>query len=104
MYAPVILLALMTLLLLTGVLKIIIGALLTTVNPIIGGLYTFFFANVIGKQITRAMLTAAIISGIVVALQHIGFTVISISSAALIAYLPFLLILIILWYIAMKIF
>ncbi len=104
MYAPVILLALLILLLLTGVLKIIIGALLATVNPIIGGLYTFFFANVIGKQITKAMLTAAIISGIIVALQYVGFAVISIASAALIAYIPFLLILIVLWYIAMKIF
>ena len=44
-YAPAVLLGLLILLLLTGVLKILVGAVLSTVNPIIGGLYTFFFAT-----------------------------------------------------------
>lgn len=103
-YAPVILLALLVLLLLTGALKILVGALLTTVNPIIGGLYTFFFATVIGKQITKAVLTTAILTGIVMALRYIGVGVISIASAALVAYIPFLLILVVLWYIVIRIF
>jgi len=103
-YAPTILLGLLILLLLTGCLKILVGALLSTVNPIIGGLYTFFFATVIGKQITKAVLTTAILSGIVIGLQYIGVRVISIASSALMAYVPLLILLIILWYIVCKLF
>ena len=103
-YAPTILLGLLILLLLTGCLKILVGALLSTVNPIIGGLYTFFFATVIGKQITKAVLTTAILSGIVIGLQYIGVHVISIASSALMAYVPLLILLIILWYIVCKLF
>lgn len=103
-YAPTILLALLVLLLLTGALKIIVGALLSTVNPIIGGLYTFFFATVIGKQITKAVLTTVILGAIVIGLQYLGIGVISIASSALLAYIPLLIILIILWYIVCKFF
>lgn len=103
-YAPVVLLALLVLLLLTGALKILVGALLATVNPIIGGLYTFFFATIIGKQVTKAVLTTAILAGIVMALQYLGIGVISIASAALAAYLPLLILLIILWFIVGKLF
>lgn len=103
-YAPVILLALLILLLLTGALKIVVGAALTTVNPIIGGLYTFFFATVIGKQITKAVLTTVLLSLIVLALHYVGVGVISIAAGALVAYLPILVILIILWYIVYHVF
>lgn len=103
-YAPVILLALLALLLLTGILKVLVGALLTTVNPIIGGLYTFFFATVIGKQITKAVLTTVILSGLVLLLRYIGVTVISIASAALVAYIPIMVVLIVLWFIVSRIF
>lgn len=98
-YAPVILLGILIVLLLTGILKILVGAVLTTVNPIIGGLYTFFFATIIGKQITKAVLTTAMLSGLVIALQYIGFGVISIASAALVAYIPIMIVLLLLWYI-----
>ena len=98
-YAPVILVAVVVLLLLTGALKILVGALLTTVNPIIGGLYTFFFANIIGKQITKAVLTTAILSGLIYALETLGVTAISIAAVVLTAYIPVLIVLIVLWYI-----
>lgn len=103
-YAPVILLALLILMLLTGALKLVVGAVISTVNPIIGGLYTFFFASVVGKQITKAVLTTVILAALVIGLQYIGFSVISIASAALMAYIPFMVILIVLWYIVFKIF
>ncbi len=103
-YAPVILLALLLIMLLTGALKIVVGAALTTVNPIIGGLYTFFFATVIGKQVTKAVLTTAILSAIVLALHYVGVGVISIASAALLAYIPIALILVVLWFIVYKFF
>lgn len=103
-YAPVILLAILVVLLLTGALKILVGALLTTVNPLIGGLYTFFFATVIGKQVTKAVLTTVILSLLVAVLNYIGCTAISVAAAALTAYIPFLLILAVLWYIVGRIF
>ena len=103
-YAPTILLALLILLLLTGALKILVGAVLSTVNPIIGGLYTFFFATLIGKQITKAVLTTAILSAIVIGLRYIGIGVISIASGALLAYIPLLILLVVLWYIVCKLF
>ena len=97
-YAPVILVAVLLVMLLTGVLRILVGAVISTVNPIIGALYTFFFANIVGRQITKAVLTTAILAGSVIALQYAGITAIAISSAALIAYLPFILILVAIWY------
>lgn len=98
-YAPIILLGMLVILLLTGVLKVIVGALLTTVNPLIGALYTFFFASVVGKLITKAVFTTILLSALVFALNYLGCTVISIASAALIAYIPFVLVLIVLWFI-----
>lgn len=103
-YAPAILLGLLVILLLTGALKIVVGALLSTVNPIIGGLYTFFFATVIGKQVTKAVLTTALLSALVFLLNYVGCTVISIASAALMAYIPFVIVLIVLWFIVCRIF
>lgn len=104
LYAPTILLVLLVILLLTGALKILVGALLTTVNPIIGGLYTFFFATVIGKQVTRAVFTTVILGGIVILLRYAGITAISIAVATLPAYIPILLLLVALWYIVHKFF
>lgn len=103
-YAPVVLLALLLLLLLTGALKIVVGALISTVNPIIGGLYTFFFANIIGKQITKAVLTTLILAAMVIGLHYLGIHAILISMDALITYLPILVILIVLWYIVIRVF
>lgn len=101
--APVILLVVMALLLLTGALKVPIGALLVTINPIIGGLYTFFFANIIGKEITKAVFTTALITALFFILNEMGFAVITISSAVLMAYIPFIPVLFIVWYLVYRI-
>ena len=101
-YAPVILLGILVLMLLTGALKFLVGLVLTTVNPLIAALYTFFFANVVGKQITKAILTTAIIGGLVFVLQKMGVVAISIVSAALAAYIPLIILLVVLWYIIGK--
>ena len=90
--------------LLTGCLKLVVGLFLATVNPVIAALYTFFFANIVGKMITRAVLTTAILCGLVYAMEYIGITTICIAAQALIAYIPFVLILLLLWYWIPKIF
>jgi hypothetical protein len=97
-YAPTILLALLVLLLLVGALKIVVGAILATVHPLIGAFYTFFFATVVGKALSKAILTTVILSGIIWAMNYIGVFAVSIASEALIAYIPLLIVLVVIWY------
>ena len=97
-YAPIVLLTLLLLMILTGALKLVVGALVATVNPIIAALYTFFFANIVGKQITKAMFTTVILAAFVILLRYVGVTVVAIATSALAAYIPFVIILIALWY------
>lgn len=103
-YAPIILLALLVVLLLVGSLKIIVGAVLTTVNPVIGILYTFFFANIVGKAITKAILTGGIISALVYLLEYLGITVIPLAGVAWTMYGPLALILLIVWFVINRLF
>lgn len=98
-YAPTILLVLLVTMLLVGALKLLVGLVLATVHPLIGAFYTFFFASFVGKALSRAMLTTLILSLTVIGLNHIGVTAISIVSAALVAYVPLLILLLIAWYI-----
>lgn len=97
-YAPAILLGLLVLMLLTGALKLLVGILLTSVNPIVAALYTFFFASVVGKMLTRAMLTTGLLAGFVAILGHLGITSVSITGPALVSYLPFFVLLALLWF------
>ena len=101
-WAPVILLGLLVIMLLVGALKGLVGAVLVTVNPLIGFLYTFFFANIVGKMLTRAMLTTLLIAGLVYALNYFGILAIAIGTAVLVAYIPILILLLVLWYIVGK--
>ena len=101
-YAPAVLLAILAVMLLTGALKIVVGLFLTTINPIIAALYTFFFASFLGTQVTRAVLTTGILCGTIALLQKFGITTLSIASGALVAYIPFLMVLILVWYVVNK--
>lgn len=103
LYAPTILLGVLVLMLAVGALKFLVGAAIATVNPIIGALYTFFFANAIGRQLSKAVLTTALLSGLVWALNELGILVLSISPAALMAYVPFLIVLVVVWYVCNRI-
>lgn len=102
-YAPTILLGLLILLLLVGALKLVVGAILGTVNPLIGAFYTFFFATLVGKALTKAVLTTALLSAIVLALNYVGCFAVCIAPAALIAYIPLLLVLLVIWYVVSRI-
>lgn len=98
-YAPFILLALLLVLLVVGGMKIVVGAVLTTINPLVGIVYTFFFANIVGKAITKAILTTGILAGLVYLLGYIGVTGISIAQGALVAYVPLALVLLAVWFV-----
>ncbi len=97
-YAPIILLAILIMSLLLGVLKGLLSLVLVVINPIIGAIYAFFFSNALGKQLSKAVLTSGLICAVFYALEHWGYSVICISAAALISYLPMLLVLLLLWY------
>ena len=97
-YAPTILLCLLGIMILTGALKIIVGVILTTVNPLIGALYTLFFANIIGRQVTKAVFTTGIVTGLFYLLEKLQVAAISILPGALIAYIPFAIVLLVCWY------
>lgn len=101
--APAVLLALLALLLAVGSLKLLVGFAIATVNPVIAALYTFFFANFVGKQLTKAALTTSLLAALVWALNKIGLDVISIDPITLSGYMPLLAVLAVVWYIINKI-
>lgn len=101
-YAPVILLGILVIMLLTGALRFLVGVILSTVNPLVAAFYTFFFATVVGKQLTKAILSTVILSGVILLLEELGITALSLASGALVAYVPFLILLIIVWFVVCK--
>ena len=102
--ASTILLGLLVVMLAVGCLRFLVGFAIATVNPIIAALYTFFFANVVGQQLSKAVLTTALLTALVWGLNSIGLTVIPIDLTALTGYMPFLAVLAVLWYIVNQIF
>lgn len=98
-YAPILLLGVLLSMLLLGVLNIFFSIALTMINPLFGGIYTFFFSNIIGKQITKAVFSSAVICAVFLLLEKLGYTVICISAAAILTYIPLGLVLLILWYV-----
>ncbi len=97
-YAPVILLGVLIFMVFSGVISLVLGMILTLNSPFLGAMYTFFFSNIIGKQVSKAIFTGAILCGIVYLLDFFGYTVITITAAALLTYIPIALILVVLWY------
>ena len=97
-YAPTILLCILGAMLFLGLANLILSLILTVVNPIIGALYSFFFSNIIGKQITKAVFTTVILSAVVFALNYFGYAAIGISAGVLGNYVPLIAVLLILWY------
>lgn len=97
-YAPMILLGTLVIMIALGLLKGILGLVLTLSNPLLGALYAFFFSNRLGKNISKALLTTIILAALVYGLGYLGFGVISISAAALQTYIPLIVALLFLWY------
>lgn len=97
--APTVLVVILVVCLLLGALKLVVGGALAFINPVLGALYTFFFSTLVGKQLSKAVFTTAILTALVCLLNYLGITAIYIATAALAAYLPLLIIVLILWYI-----
>lgn len=98
-YAPAVLLILLAFMLLSGVVSLILGLVISVGNPFLGAMYSFFFSNVVGKQLSKAIFSTVILCAIVYLLEFTGYTVISITSGALGAYIPLVILLLVLWHI-----
>ena len=97
--APVALLAVLAVALLVSLFNPLLCILFTAANPVIGLLYTFFFSNTIGKNLTRAVLSAALACALFYAMEHFGYSVIDITPNALLRYSPFAAALIGVWFV-----
>lgn len=98
-YAPTIMLFLLVFMLLSGIINLVLGMVIAVTNPFLGAMYTFFFSNIVGKQLSKAIFSTAILCCVVYLLEYFGYTLICITSGALMAYIPFVVLLLILWYI-----
>ena len=103
-YAPMILLAILVLMILTGALKLVIGFVISTVNPVIGALYTFFFANMVGRKLTRSVVTTAILCLLLFGLEKLGISSLCISKECIPLYIPYGAGLLGLWYLTNRLF
>ena len=78
-YAPLILLVILGLFLAVTVFKWLFGLILgITASPIVGGIYTFFISNIVGKQLSKSALTTAGLFLLVYLCKHYSITIISI--------------------------
>ena len=97
-YAPMVLLGILLILLASGVISLMLGLVIAITSPFLGAMYSFFFSNIVGKQISKAIFTSGIICGILWLLEHFGLVVILITPAALLTYIPLALVLLVLWF------
>lgn len=97
--APVVLMAVLAVAILVSLFNPLLCILFTVANPVIGLLYTFFFSNTIGKNLTRAVLSAALTCALFYLMQYAGFGVIDITPHALLTYAPFAAALVGIWFI-----
>lgn len=97
-YASTVLLFLLAFLLFSGVISLVLGLVIAVGNPFLGAMYSFFFSNVVGKQLSKAVFSSAILCGVFYLLDLLGYTIICISSSALLTLIPLVVVLLALWY------
>ena len=97
-YAPLVLLILLVCLLLLGFFNAVLGLVLTITNPFLGAVYSFFFSNLIGKQLSKAVFTAGILCSIPFLMDQYNYSFVHVSLDSLTAYVPLGLLSLGLWY------
>lgn len=102
-YGPTILLVCLVASFLAGIVGALLGLVVAVINPILGLLFHFFFSSRLGKELSKAVLTTTILTGLVAVLHRLGYSVIGISAMALLSYIPLLLILVALWWVLERI-
>lgn len=84
--------------LLVAVLKLLLSAILTVLNPILGACYAFFFHSLFGKQFSKAILTTVFMVLIVYYLNQTGYTQLVFSDLSMATYGPVSIIMLIALY------
>ena len=97
--APVALITVLAVTLLVSLFNPLLCILFTAANPIVGLLYTFFFSNTIGKNLTRAVLSAGMVFALFYGMDYFECIVIDITPGALLRDSPFALALLGVWYV-----
>ena len=97
-YAPVLLLCVLAAMLIIGIANLFLGAVLAIVDPIMGAVYTFFFSTIVGKQLTKAVVTTIVLCAVFFLMNFFGYTIILLNYSALLSYVPFGFVMLILWY------
>lgn len=97
--ASMVLLVILVAALLMGGLKLLVGGLIAFANPLLAALYTFFFATIVGKQLSKAILTTALLTALMCLLDYLQIGSVFIAASALMAYIPVLVIALVLWYV-----
>lgn len=73
---------------LIGIVKVLVGIVLMTIHPVLGALFTFFFSNLFGKQLTKAILTSVLAICILMILYQLGFLGFAFSGFSFASYAP----------------
>ena len=97
-YAPMVLLMVLAILLLSGLVSLVLGLVISISSPFLGAMYSFFFSNVLGKQISKAVFTTAALCVILYLMDYFQLVVIMVTPAALLTYIPLALVLLVLWF------
>ena len=87
-WAKYIILGFWAMILISALLKGLLALVLTVVNPIIGGIYTFFFVNKLGSQFSKSILTTLLSCGVLTLLGNAGLNQFAFADFSLAAYGP----------------
>ena len=98
-YAPMVLLILLVLMLLSGFLTLVLSLVISVTSPFLGAMYSFFFSNIVGRNLAKALVSTALITALFALLEQLELTTIFIAASGLTAYIPLLAIVLVLWYI-----
>jgi len=103
-FAPIILLGLLILLLAVTVFKWLFGLILgITTSPVIGGIYTFFISNIVGKQLTKSAFTSAALFLLVYLCHRYSITVLTLNQPLGVILIPVVVLLLCIWFVINKV-
>lgn len=98
-YAPIVVISILAATLILSLFNPLLCVIFTVANPVFGILYTFFFSNAIGKQLTKAVFTSILILFIFYIADYTGLAVISIGGNNIWGYIPIFLSMLGVWFI-----
>lgn len=97
-WAKYIILGFWSMIALSALLKGLLAVILTAVNPIIGGIYTFFFVNKLGSQFSKSILTTLLCVGVFALLNNMGLTQFAFADFSLATYGPTCIVVVVMLY------